>query len=211
MDEELTGGMDDSSGSSKFGKYKTIIIIAIIALAMGAGGFFAGKMLSGGKTPEDPQVVKKEDGQKTNAKQDENSGDQKSLDDGNADSQTNNNESTSNTNQGGVRGKKGILVLDAFTINLNDPFGRRYIEVVINLVTSTKEIVPKIKEDELLLPKIRHEIFMTISAKSFNELKSTAGKQTLLEEIMMRVNEILKEEMDVEPVLEVEFGKFLVQ
>jgi flagellar basal body-associated protein FliL len=52
---------------------------------------------------------------------------------------------------------------------------------------------------------------MTISAKSYNELKSTAGKIALFEEIQMRVNEILKQYMGIEPVVEVLQTKFLIQ
>ncbi|UCH94567.1 MAG: flagellar basal body-associated FliL family protein, partial [Candidatus Aminicenantes bacterium] len=105
----------------------------------------------------------------------------------------------------------GFLPLETFTVNLDDPFGRRYVECVLNLVLNDKSLVPGIKENELIIAKIRHDIFMTISAKSYKELKGTAGKITLFEEIQMRVNEILKELMGVEPVVEVLQTKFLMQ
>ncbi|MCP4152371.1 MAG: flagellar basal body-associated FliL family protein, partial [bacterium] len=109
------------------------------------------------------------------------------------------------------KSKSGILALDPFTVNLNDPFGRRYAEVVMNLEIEDKSYVTKISENELVTPKMRDEIFMIISAKSYSELKSTSGKVTLKEEILMRVNEILNEEFDVEPVTGVYFTKFLIQ
>ena len=74
-----------------------------------------------------------------------------------------------------------------------------------------RTLVPRIRANALVMAKIRHEIFMTISAKSYGDLKSTAGKITLFEEIQMRVNEILKEQIGVEPVLEVLQTKFLMQ
>lgn len=74
-----------------------------------------------------------------------------------------------------------------------------------------KELIPRINANELVMPKIRHEIFMTISAKSYRDLKGTAGKIALFEEIQMRVNEILKQEMGIEPVIEVLQTRFLIQ
>ncbi len=109
------------------------------------------------------------------------------------------------------KSKSGLMILDPFTVNLNDPFGRRYAEVVMNLEIAQKEMVTQINENELVKPKLRDEIFMIISSKSYNELKSTSGKVTLKEEILMRVNEILKEEFGVEPVTGVYFTKFLIQ
>jgi flagellar FliL protein len=207
-DDELTGA-EELGESSKGGGLKNIIIIAVIALVMGVGGFFAGKMLSGGG--DEPQKMEQQtNGKNGQATQGENTaqnnGDQTAANTG---TET----GAENTGDTSTSGKKsqGILVLDTFTVNLNDPFGRRYIEIVLNLIIEPKGLVPKIKENELLMPKIRHEVFMTVQGKSYNELKSTSGKITLFEEIQMRVNEILKEYLDVEPVVEVLQTKFLIQ
>ncbi|MCP5053652.1 MAG: flagellar basal body-associated FliL family protein [bacterium] len=205
-DDELTGAGEDM-GSSK-GGMKNIIIIAAIALVMGVGGFFAGKMLDGGNGNDNPPVVKKTDGNGQQTGQGTDGGNQTGTD-GGTDSGDGDTQDSGQDSK--PKGKSGILALDTFTVNLNDPFGRRYIEVVLKLVINPKDLVPKIKENELLLPKIRHEVFMTISAKSYSELKSTSGKVTLFEEIQMRVNELIKEEMNVEPVTEVLQTKFLIQ
>ena len=182
----------------KKGKLTTIIIAAVIAIAMGAGGFFAGKILYGptrientaptGDTKAGGETPGKYTGEETGGK------------------------------TGGETGEKpvtkeqqGLLSLETFTVNLDDPFGKRYAECDLNLVLNDRNLVPTIKENALVMAKIRHEIFMTISAKSYGDLKSTAGKITLFEEIQMRVNEILKEQMGVEPVLEVLQTKFLMQ
>jgi flagellar FliL protein len=208
-DEEMAGGVEDlAADGGGGGNLKTIIIIAAIAIVMGVGGFFAGKMLSGGGEEEKKPPVE----QKTNGNNEQaNTANQGGNNSGGDSGTDNSNSDNSDGEQTPAKPQRGILVLEAFTVNLNDPFGRRYIEVVFNLVIDKKELVPKIKQNELLMPKIRHEIFMTISAKSFSELKSTSGKVTLYEEIMMRVNEILKEEMGIEPVIEVLQTKFLIQ
>ncbi|MCX6580517.1 MAG: flagellar basal body-associated FliL family protein [Candidatus Aminicenantes bacterium] len=184
--------------------FPLILIVIIIAVVMGAGGFFAGKILSGGggnnqKPPliekKMTPVVKKDaaarQGGQTQPKEQK--------------------EEITGTGEGEAGIKPGIILLDPFTVNLNDPFARRYAEVAVNLVVDEKGIVSEITGSELLIPRIRDEIFMVISARSFADLKSTAGKVTLKEEIMIRVNEILKAEFKKEPVIQVLFTKFLIQ
>ncbi len=185
-------------------RFPLILTIILIAAVMGTGGFFAGKILSGGNgqqtslfttgtTPEQKKKIKVEgdaagqNGQKIQKQE-----------------ITGAVEDDSNI-------KPGIIILDPFTVNLNDPFARRYAEVAVNLVVDEKKLVNEITGSELLIPRIRDEIFMVISSRSFADLKSTSGKVTLKEEIMIRVNEILKPEFKKEPVIQVLFTKFLIQ
>lgn len=212
-DSELGQDFEEaaSGGSGKKG-LPLFVYIIIIAVIMGAAGFFAGKIFSGGgddnkdkapvektekqQPPAETQDVQKDNEEKTEEDAAEpDAGEKKEEDDGTLVSKS----------------KAGLLVLDPFTVNLNDPFGRRYIEVVVNLEISNKTYVAKINENELIKPRMRDEIFMIISAKSYNELKSTSGRVTLKEEIMMRVNELMKEEFDKEPVTRVYFTKFIIQ
>lgn len=186
-----------------------ILVIIIIAVVMGAGGFFAGKIFSGRgdilstptsriQTTPIPGQKKPAQTRKTPAGQIQPPGQKEEF-----------------TGSGGedddAKIKPGIIMLDAFTVNLNDPFGRRYAEVAVNLVVDDKLMVNRITGNELMIPQIRDEIFMIISGKSYADLKSTSGKVTLKEEIMIRVNEILKEEFRREPVIQVLFTKFLIQ
>ncbi len=194
-DEEIQGGKQNGG----LGGIKLIIIVAAIAVLVGAGGFFLGKMLSGGgetavedtKTEDaaNPEGTEQKDGEQKSEKQE-----------GVAES-----EGSENTDS------PGLMVLEKFTVNLNDPFGRRYAEILINLKIEKKSTVSKIQAHELLLPQIRDEIFMIISSKSYPELNSVSGKITLKEEIMIRVNELIKESLGVEPVQDVFFGTFIIQ
>jgi flagellar basal body-associated protein FliL len=182
----------------KKGKLATVIIAAVIAIAMGVGGFFAGKILYSGKQTgiTAPTGGAKTGGEITGKYAGEEPGGKTG---GEADEKP------------GAKEQPGLLPLDTFTVNLDDPFGKRYAECDLNLVLKDRNLVPGIKENVLVMAKIRHEIFMTISAKSYGDLKSTAGKITLFEEIQMRVNEILKEQLGVEPVVEVLQTRFLMQ
>lgn len=176
-----------------------ILVIIIIAVVMGAGGFFAGKIFSGRgdilSTPASRIQTTPTPGQKKSPQTQRTPSGQ--IQPGGEDDD--------------AKIKPGIIMLDAFTVNLNDPFGRRYAEVAVNLVVDDKLMVNRITGNELMIPQIRDEIFMIISGKSYADLKSTSGKVTLKEEIMIRVNEILKEEFRREPVIQVLFTKFLIQ
>ncbi len=202
VDEEFQD-LGEGGGGGKKGGLPTIVIFIIIAVVMGAVGFFGGKLLTGGKAQETPPVTQPADGAKA----------------ADAGQKTNGAGGEEGGEEGGEtaplelkgKSKSGILALNAFTVNLNDPFGRRYVEVLINLEISNKEYVSKLSGNELIMPRIRDEIFMIMSAKSYNELKSTSGKVTLKEEIMMRLNELMKEEFDKELVSRVYFTKFIIQ
>jgi len=183
-----------------------IILVIIIAVVVGAAGFFAGKMLSSGGNTDKKTVEKADKAQKTD--ENKKSEDTKTEDSSVSKGETGNKEGDSKTEDAN---KPGLLALEPFTVNLKDPFGRRYAEVILNLEVNKKRLVLKIKNDELLIPKIRDEIFMIISSKSYNELNSTSGKVSLKEEIMMRVNEILNERIGEEPISNVYFTKFLIQ
>jgi len=186
-----------------FGGMKLIIIIAAVVILVGAGGFFLGKILAGGSDIKDPVKVENGNGQdpaNTSLEKQTQTTDQKNPDGSTKDPLTN-----------GTEEAQGLLALEKFTVNLNDPFGRRYAEILINLKIARKSLVSKIQEHELLLPQIRDEIFMIISSKSYPELNSVSGKVTLKEEIMIRINELIKDTMGQEPVQDVFFGNFIIQ
>ena len=176
----------EGGAPAKKGKPATVIIAGVIAMAMGLGGFFVGKIVYSGKQIEitAPTGGAHAGGEITGK---------------------------STGEEPGAKEQPGLLALDTFTVNLDDPFGKRYAECDLNLVLNDAKLVPGLKENVLVMAKIRHEIFMTISAKSYGDLKSTAGKITLFEEIQMRANEILKEQLGVEPVVEVLQTRFLMQ
>jgi flagellar FliL protein len=200
--------------------FPIIFIIIILAVVMGTGGFFAGKIFSSRDI-----IINKNPKNQTTAAAGQKKSSQNKIPQGTG-------EDTSLKNQTRIQGneitgfsrtgstgsdndetkiKPGIIMLETFTVNLNDPFGRRYAEVSVNLVINDKILVKDITENELLIPQIRDEIFMIISGKSYADLKSTAGKVTLKEEIMIRINEILKAELKREPITQVLFTKFLIQ
>ncbi len=161
-----------------------IAIYLAIALFVAGAGFFVGKIIFGGPAEPAAELPVIEAG--TEVKPSEDARPPQEI-------------------------RPGILQLDEFTVNLNDPFGRRYANLHIGLEIENRDLVSRIREDELLMPRIRDMVFMIVSAKGYNELNTVSGKITLKEEIQIRLNEIIKPVLGREPVRDVYFSKFLIQ
>ncbi len=192
----------------------TIVIIIAVALLVGAGGFFAGKMMSGGGEAPAEEKPKAQAEQQPAAEENTQPAAEETPPPA---EDTESAAAADGTGEGqppAITGNplgEGLLVLDEFTVNLNDPFGRRFGKFNMKLVIKPKKHIPKLKADELLMSKVRDEIIMIISAKSYNELKGTSGRITLKEEIIMRINEKIADKMSFEPVTDVLFAEFLIQ
>jgi flagellar basal body-associated protein FliL len=209
MAEEEIAEVEADSGEKK--SSSSLVVIIIVAVVSIAIGFMGSKFLGGSKTEENTQtqqVEKKaeENQTKETDKKVENDTTAAQESDGNGEKKVNEAAESENTAD-----QPGILIMDPFTVNLNDPFGRRYAQINLKLKVKNKGMTTKITGNELMMSEIRDEIFMVISSKSYNELKNTSGKITLKEEIRMRVNEIIKTQYDAEPILKIFFEKFLIQ
>ena len=97
-----------------------------------------------------------------------------------------------------------LYKLDPFIVNLQDNSGTRYLKVTINLELEgdgTKEEIDK------FMPKIRDSLIILLSSKGYNEIGTVEGKYKLREEIVERINSILKEGK----VLTAYFTEFVIQ
>ncbi len=236
MAEDNENDVSGDGGESKGKKIKgipTVVIIAVVAVLMMAAGVFVGKMMFGGggvvvEEGDKTEVVKEDAEKKDTENLEKKDGEEVKEEDKknteeNAGEGTDNSENTAEEKTDGEQkdgeGKdpkelkkgKGNLKLEEFLINLNDPLVRRYVKFIINLRLTKAIFVDQIKEDENLIPEMRDKIFELVSDKSYTDLKSSAGKVMLKEEIMISINEILKDSIKVEPVIKVMFSKFILQ
>ncbi len=97
-----------------------------------------------------------------------------------------------------------LYKLDSFIVNLQDNSGTRYLKVTINL--ELEEDGSK-GEIERLMPKIRDSLIILLSSKSYNEIGTVEGKYRLREEMVERINSILKDDR----VLTAYFTEFVIQ
>ncbi len=83
-----------------------------------------------------------------------------------------------------------IFELKTFVVNLNDPGGKRYIKTKIEL-----EYVEETVNAEIAarLPQIRDAILLLLSSKSLEEIQDVDGKIDLRNELIQRINQVLKQ------------------
>ncbi|OGL44409.1 MAG: hypothetical protein A2161_04360 [Candidatus Schekmanbacteria bacterium RBG_13_48_7] len=102
--------------------------------------------------------------------------------------------------------KTDVLNLNPFIVNLADSSGKRYLKVKIQLEVE-KSLISEVDTNPLLLARIRDKILMILTTKTFDEILNIKGKILLRKEIIIRLNEFLKNGM----VKNVYFTEFVVQ
>jgi len=103
--------------------------------------------------------------------------------------------------------KAGLVPLDTFLVNLNDPAGERYMKVTMRLTIAPESVADKTKDDELQLARIRDRVLTVLMSKTFAELSDPLGKESLRFEIQGQVDTLL----DQGAVQDVFFSEFVVQ
>lgn len=103
--------------------------------------------------------------------------------------------------------KAGLLPLDTFLVNLNDPTGERYMKVTMRLTIAPESYCDKLKDNDLQLARIRDRVLTVLMSKTYPELSDPLGKESLRFEIQGQIDAILEEGQ----VREVFFSEFVVQ
>lgn len=75
-----------------------------------------------------------------------------------------------------------------FVVNILDNTGRRYLNLIIEVETTTPEAIYEIEDNEAPL---RDALIMLLSSKSMDELSRVEGKIKLKQEIILRMESVL--------------------
>ncbi len=97
-----------------------------------------------------------------------------------------------------------IFPLETFIVNLADDGGKRYLRVTMNLELKVADMEAEFNQR---LPQIRDVILTVLPNKKFEDIRTVDGKLGLRNEIISRLNQILKEES----VSNIYFTEFVVQ
>ena len=103
--------------------------------------------------------------------------------------------------------KLGLIPLDTFLVNLNDPRGERYMKVTLRLTLAPESAADGILADELQLARIRDRVLTVLMSKSFEELSGPLGKENLRLEVQAQVDTLLADGA----VRDVLFSEWVVQ
>ncbi|MBU0674034.1 MAG: flagellar basal body-associated FliL family protein [Proteobacteria bacterium] len=97
-----------------------------------------------------------------------------------------------------------IYRLEAFTVNLADPKGKRYLKVKIELEMSAESGVELATQAD---PKLRDMVIMLLTSLTFEDVMTPEGKIRIRDELLDRFNRILRPEK----VRNIYFTEFVVQ
>lgn len=96
-----------------------------------------------------------------------------------------------------------VLPLPSITVNLNDPNGRRYLKLGMEVEVNA-DVSSQLKAQN---PRIRDAIIMLLAGKTYGEVSTPDGKVMLKAEIAARLNQIL----GAPRVMRVYFTDFVVE
>jgi flagellar FliL protein len=100
--------------------------------------------------------------------------------------------------------EKTIYPLETFIVNLAGKDGRRFLRATIDLELRDKSLAEKIDKR---LSQIRDCILMLLPTKRFEDINSIEGKIGLRNEIMTKLNSLLKEGS----ITNIYFAEFVIQ
>ena len=103
--------------------------------------------------------------------------------------------------------RPGLVELEPFLTNINDPFDERYCKLAVKLSVVPEWMAAEIAEDVLLVAQLRDLVLTSLMSKSYVDLTAPNGKESLRTEIQNGLNEMLT---DAE-IREVLFSEFVVQ
>lgn len=95
-----------------------------------------------------------------------------------------------------------IVPLETFFVNLSGTRGRKLLKVAIQFEVTNDAVQEEI---EKIKPKIRDYIIIIVSSKTYSDIASKEGKDSLREEIRSQVNLFLTKGQ----IKEVYFGEFI--
>ena len=106
-------------------------------------------------------------------------------------------------------GKPGesLVSFDTFVVNLADPKGDRFLKATLRAVLSDPEVAAELQKDELTRTRVRDRIISVLTSKSFEEVASPGGKDSLRQQLLREINQSLPDDV----VSEVLFVEFVVQ
>ena len=97
-----------------------------------------------------------------------------------------------------------VYSLDSFIVNLNEPMGKRYLKIKIELEMDHESLKEEIDKR---LPQFRDGILTMLSSKSYSDISDLSGKFQLRAEILSMLNSYLT----TGKIANVYFTEFIVQ
>ncbi|MFQ5479827.1 MAG: flagellar basal body-associated protein FliL [Thermodesulfobacteriota bacterium] len=178
MSDEKEESKEEGKETKKKKSKLILIIIPLAVILLGGGGFFAYKTFLASPDTGDEQATsedgghgkhgEKKHGKKKHAKKSEHGG------------------------HGEEAAGEGpaFFNLAPFVVNLQDNIGTRYLKLTVKLELADSEVETELKGQ---LPKVRDALIILLSSKNYSEIGTVEGKYRLRDEIVKRINRLLRE------------------
>ena len=77
----------------------------------------------------------------------------------------------------------GLLTFEAFTVNLADPGGRRYLRIALSLVLPDADAAKHVSEEDIAMARIRSALLDVLATRLASELATPEGRADLKKSI----------------------------
>ncbi|MBI1353497.1 MAG: hypothetical protein GC160_04065 [Acidobacteria bacterium] len=101
----------------------------------------------------------------------------------------------------------GLVEMETFLTNINDPSGKHHARLQLKIAVMPQSAAETIKADPLLMARMRDQVLTLLTAKTFQELSQSEGKEQFRKEITERLAPLIK----TGKVSEILFSDFVVQ
>ncbi|MEB0135233.1 flagellar basal body-associated protein FliL [Actimicrobium sp. CCC2.4] len=101
-----------------------------------------------------------------------------------------------------------FLVLDPFTVNLQQEAGDQYLQIAMTVQVADDKQSEEIK---VYLPQIRSRVLMVLSSKKASEINTPDGKKELADDIIAAIKKPFSERGKAQKVNDVFFTSFVIQ
>jgi flagellar FliL protein len=163
-----------------------LIIIALVAVLVLAGGLFAGRYFFASRR---------------SVRAAEETKDARVARDGRTAGEGHDDDKAAHGNE------SGIINFEPFLVNLADQDGFRYLRVTMRVAVTSRMKADQIGSTDTVVSKMRDVILNILATKTSNEIITSPGKQKLKAEIKESLNSFLPEK----PVMDIYFTDFVVQ
>lgn len=104
-------------------------------------------------------------------------------------------------------GPAGLVEMEPFLVNINDPEAERFAKVQIKLAVVPEQRAAALADDALVLAQMRDRVLTLLTSKTYEELATPLGKEGFRREIKARLDPLV----EGGEIREVLFQDFVVQ
>jgi flagellar FliL protein len=117
-------------------------------------------------------------------------------------------EGTEQSEQKPLAPPKYLAIKPAFLVNFQNPKGARFLQVTVEVMSRKETVIEAVKHH---LPVIRNSLVFLFSSQDSAVISSREGKESLRQQVLVEIQQILEEQIDEPGIEDVYFTSFVMQ